>query len=241
MVWIGALVAFLVAFAFRWLTLAEFPNDHFDHVAVAQQLRLGAWPIRDFTDEGLPLAYLVSAAAWSLVRSPFLSEAMVVASGFATAAALSFTAAVRLSGSFIAASIAVVAQLALYPRTYSYPKLLVQAVAIAVTLWALERLTPRRIAALAGATAFGYYFRHDHAIYIGAAVVASLCVAHWRTGIPSLTRALARYAALVIVCVLPHLLYVQWAAGIPTYFAIARQYVAAEAAAGRYRLPVPSL
>ena len=241
MVWIGALAAFVVVFAFRWLTLSEFPNDHFDHVAIAQQLRLGAWPIRDFTDEGLPLAYLVSAAAWSLIKSPFLSEAIVVASGFATAAALSVAAAARLSGSFIAASIAVVAQLALYPRTYSYPKLLVQAVAVAVALWALERPTARRLAALAGATALGYYFRHDHAISIGAATLAALCVAHWRLGISAVTRAVARYAALVIACVLPHLLYVQWAAGIPTYFAIARQYVTAEAAVGAYRLPVPSL
>src|SRR5688500_12930070 len=100
MVWIGALAAFLVVFGFRWLTLSEFPNDHFDHVAIAQQLRLGAWPVRDFTDEGLPLAYVLSAAAWSLFKSPFLSEAIVVASGFAAAAALSFVAAARLSGSF---------------------------------------------------------------------------------------------------------------------------------------------
>ena len=54
----GIALAFLIAAAFRWLTLTEFLNDHFDHVALAQQLRLGAVPLRDFVDEGMPLMYL---------------------------------------------------------------------------------------------------------------------------------------------------------------------------------------
>ena len=110
MVWLGAVAAFVVAFFFRWLTLSEFPNDHFDHVALAQQLRLGALPVRDFTDEGMPLAYVVSAVAWPLARSPFMSEAIVVSLGFAIAAALTFLAVTRLSHSSIAASVAVLAQ-----------------------------------------------------------------------------------------------------------------------------------
>lgn len=241
MVWLGAAAAFLVAFAFRWLTLSEFPNDHFDHVALAQQLRLGAWPVRDFTDEGLPLAYVVSAAAWSLITSPFLSEAVVVSFGFAIAAALTFIAATRLSQSAIAASVAVLAQVMVYPRTYSYPKLLVQAIAVAVACWAIERLSTRRLAALAAATALGYYFRHDHAIYLGAATVALLMVARWQMGLPAATRTVAQYGAMVMAFVLPHLLYVQWAAGLPTYVAIARHYVSAESAAGAYRVPLPAL
>ena len=163
MVRFGAVAVFLVVLAFRWLTLSEFPNDHFDHVALAQQLRLGAWPVRDFTDEGLPLFYAVSAAAWSLLKAPFLSEAIVMSLGFAIAAALTFAAATRLSRSALAASVAVLAQVLLYPRPYSYPKLLVQAVWVLVACRAIERLTARRIAALAAATALGYYFRHDHA------------------------------------------------------------------------------
>jgi hypothetical protein len=63
----GSPFAFLIAAAFRWLTLTEFLNDHFDHVALAQQLRLGSMPLRDFVDEGMPLMYLVSGGrcgAW---------------------------------------------------------------------------------------------------------------------------------------------------------------------------------
>ncbi len=247
----GMLAAFLIAAAFRWLTLAEFSNDHFDHVALAQQLRLGALPVRDFTDEGLPLTYMVSALAWTLVKTPFLAEGIVVVVGFALTAALSLQTAVRASHSLAAAALAVAAQVALYPRTYSYPKLLVQAIAVAVAWWAVERLTGRpvpptlrsseggRIAALSAATALGYYFRHDHALYLGLAMIALLIAANWRTGWSTVARSLTLYAALVAALVLPHLAYVQWAAGVPTYFAISREYVRAEAGGGAYRLPVP--
>ena len=235
----GTALAFLIAAAFRWLTLTEFLNDHFDHVALAQQLRLGALPVRDFVDEGMPLMYVISAAAWSMIKAPFLSEAVIVAVAFAVAAALSFRVAARLSQSWLAAALAVLAQVAISPRTYSYPKLLVQAVAIAVAYWAVSKLNTRRIAALSAATALGYYFRHDHAVYLGVATVTLLLVAQWPSGLRVVVRSIAIYAALAAAFVLPHLLYVQWAAGIPTYVAIARQYVSSEAESAPYEIPVP--
>ena len=237
----GTALAFLLAAAFRWLTLTEFLNDHFDHVALAQQLRLGALPVRDFVDEGMPLMYVISAAGWSLIKAPFLSEAVIVALAYAIAAALSFRVAARLSRSMLAAALAVIAQVAIFPRTYSYPKLLVQAVAIAVACWAVRNLTTRRIAALSAATALGYYFRHDHAVYLGVATVTLLVIAQWPAGMRTVVRTVVLYAALAAAFVLPHLLYVQWAAGIPTYVAIARQYVGSEAASAPYQIPVPSL
>ena len=60
-------------------------------------------------------------------------------------------------------------------------------------------------------------------------------------GLRTLTWTVGRYAALVCAFVLPHLVYIQWAAGIPTYFAISRGYVTGEAAEGVYRPPLPSL
>lgn len=238
---VGMALTFLAAAAFRWLTLSEFLNDHFDHVALAQQLRLGALPVRDFVDEGMPLMYVISAAAWSLIKAPFLSEAVIVAIAFALAAALSFRVAAQVAQSMLAAAIATFAQVAIYPRTYSYPKLLVQALAIAVAWWAVQHLTVRRIAALAGATAVGYYFRHDHALYLGVAMVTLLVVAQWKSGLPVVARSVATYTSFATLFVLPHLLYVQWAIGVPTYLAIARQYVSSESATAPYRLPVPSV
>jgi hypothetical protein len=253
---IGIGLAALLTFAFRWLTLTEFVNDHFDHVSLAQQLRLGSLPVRDFVDEGMPLMYAVSAAAWTVLKSPFVAEALVVSLGFAAAAALSFRLAAVLTGSLTAAALAVAAQVALNPRTYSYPKLFVHAIALTVAWWAVKNLTWKRIAALSAATALGYYFRHDHALYIGVATVALLIVAsfdwgsgrpehrrgaQWRTGMANVARSVALYGALCTVFVLPHLAYVQWAAGVPHYLQAIRQYVGAESESGVYRVPVPSL
>ena len=149
---LGTGLAAFLAFAFRWLNQTEFVNDHFDHVALALQLRLGDLPVRDFVDEGMPLMYVVSAAAWELWKSPFYSETIVIALGFAIAAGLSFHLAASVSGSLGAAGFAVFAQVALNPRTYSYPKLLVQAIALTVAWWAVKRPTVSRLGALAAAT-----------------------------------------------------------------------------------------
>ena len=237
----GTILAASLAFAFRWLNQTEFVNDHFDHLALALQLRLGDLPVRDFVDEGMPLMYLVSAAAWELWQSPFYSETVVIALGFAIAAGLSFRLAALMSGSLTAAALAVFAQVALNPRTYSYPKLLVQAIALTVAWWAVRHATVARLAALAAATALGYYFRHDNALYLGAASVALLTVAQWRFGLVTLARSIAIYGSLAALFVLPHLLYVQWAAGIPAYLRVARAYVGGESVSGAYRIPIPSV
>jgi hypothetical protein len=111
---------------------------------------------------------------------------------------------------------------ALNPRTYSYPKLFVHAIALTVAWWAVKSLTWRRIAALSAATALGYYFRHDHALYIGVATVALLVVAQWRTGLATVARSVALFGALAFAFVVPHLAYVQWAAGLPYYLQVIR-------------------
>ena len=69
----------------------------------------------------------------------------------------------------------------------------------------------------AAATALGYYFRHDHALYLGGASVALLAVAQWQSGFVTMARSIATHGALAFLFVLPHLAHVQWAAGIPTY------------------------
>lgn len=238
---LGTALTVFLTFAFRWLNQTEFVNDHFDHVALALQLRLGDLPVRDFVDEGMPLMYAVSAVAWELLKSPFYSETVVIALGFAIAAGLSFRLAALISGSALAAGLAVFAQVALNPRTYSYPKLFVQAVALTVAWWAVKRPTVSRLAALAAATALGYYFRHDHALYLGVASVALLAVAQWQSGFVTMARSIATYGALAFLFVLPHLAYVQWAAGIPTYLRVARAYVSGESVSGVYRVPVLSV
>jgi hypothetical protein len=227
--WVGAILTFAGVFAFRWLSMSDFDNDHFDHVARAFQVLAGDWPVRDFIDPGLPLMYLLSAAVHALVDKPFLAEALIFVSALALAAALSFRLAFIASGSLLLASAAVVLQAALYPRSYSYPKLLVYALALTVGWWTIERFGPKRLTALAAVTGFAYYFRHDHGLYVAIGAV-TLLVVHLRTrGFPTVARTVGLYLGLTTVVVLPHLVYVQWHAGIPGYLAMLGDFGRVEA------------
>ena len=57
---VTAIVTFAATLAWRVLTFPGFQNDHYVHLARAQQLLFGDLPIRDFVDPGMPLMYLVS-------------------------------------------------------------------------------------------------------------------------------------------------------------------------------------
>ena len=50
--------ACLLTAAWRVLTFSGFQNDHYVHLARAQQVILGELPIRDFVDPGMPAMYV---------------------------------------------------------------------------------------------------------------------------------------------------------------------------------------
>ena len=91
-----------MAFVFRLAAFNGFENDHFMHVAWAQQLLLGAWPGRDFAEPGMPLMVLLSAVAQRAFPG-FLSEAVLgmgllaVATGLTCAVTIAVTSS-RLAG-----------------------------------------------------------------------------------------------------------------------------------------------
>ena len=68
--WSIAAAIFVLAFGFRLINVRDLPNDHYMHLAWAQQLLFGEMPGRDFVDPGMPLTYALSAlVADDLVRS----------------------------------------------------------------------------------------------------------------------------------------------------------------------------
>jgi hypothetical protein len=139
---IAAIAAAVVALAWRFLTFTGFSNDHYVHVALAQQLLLGERPIRDFLDPGLPLMYLLSAGAQLVGGARLGTEFAVVGTAFAVAAALTVAVAHRLAASLGIALLVTMIEVLSYPRSYSYPKLLAYAVASYAMLAVAER--PRR-------------------------------------------------------------------------------------------------
>src|SRR5687767_3904271 len=100
----AAVVGFAATLAWRFMTFTGFTNDHYVHLALAQQMLMGDRPIRDFADSGWPLMYLLSAAAWRLAGDALVTEWAIAALGFAVGAACTIVAAYQLSGSLIIAA-----------------------------------------------------------------------------------------------------------------------------------------
>ena len=217
-------VALLVIFSaaltasFRFLGTPEFNNDHFVHLAAAQQVLFGEWPTRDFIDIGRPLQIVASAAAQRVIGHNLFAEALLVSAAFGIAAA--FTAAIvfGLTGSLPVAAGAVIVEIVAFPRTYSYPKLL----AIAAGLWVIACFLRRpgmlRQIMMAASVAIAFFFRHDLGLFVGVGgLVASMLAApeaSWRDR----CRSAATFAGIVLAIVTPYLAYVQMNGGLSNYF-----------------------
>src|SRR5512132_2449817 len=142
----------MLAFGFRLITLRDLTNDHYMHLAWAQQLLFGQMPGRDFVDPGMPLMYTLSALVQWLSPGPF-SEAVLTCILLALAAVATFLVATELTGSIALGIGATTVQIALEPRLYSYPKILVPAVALLLIQHYLRQPSRMRLVYLAAWTA----------------------------------------------------------------------------------------
>ena len=217
---VAAAAAFMavVTLTWRFLTFTGFSNDHYVHVALAQQLLLGERPVRDFLDPGMPLMYVVSASAQLLGGGYLGTEFAVVAVGLALAAAFTVVTAHRLAASLGIAVLITLIEVLAYPRTYSYPKLLAYAVAARAMLAVAERPTRRRIVLLAAVIVLAFLFRHDHGVYIGVASAVCVALATRAQGWQSAARHVATLSAATAVLMFPWLVFIALNGGIVPYF-----------------------
>jgi len=211
---VGAAVA-LAAGLYQAVNASLPLNDDFMHVAMARQLLAGDWPVRDFFDMGLTLMYGLSALSQSIFGYRLLAEAVIVGVTTAIATYLVFGLVRRLTGSPIAGLLAALLVMVAGPRGYSYPKIIVYAVA-AELWWAYVSAPSRAKALLLGAwTAAAFYWRPDHGAYVALGVVLAMVAAH---GIRLVTLArccLAGMAAAVLV--VPFFLFVAATMGLAPY------------------------
>ncbi len=206
----------LLVFAYQVLSYSGFPNDHFVYVARAQQMLLGGWPVRDFVDPGFTLMYAASAAALTVFGHNLLGEAFLVFGGFAVAAALSYGLVRAAAGSMVVAVLGVALQALAYPRSYSYPKLLLHALAITLIWNYLARPSfPRRVG-LAALVAAGALARPDHGVVIGLAALVAILSAGQGAVLERARKALG-FAAVTTAFLLPWLIFVHTALGIVPY------------------------
>jgi hypothetical protein len=223
-------------FAFRFLTFTGFPNDHFVYVARAQQMLLGAWPVRDFVDPGFLLMYVASATALTVFGHNLLGEAVLVFGSFAAAAALTFGLARAAAASATVAVFAVTLQAFAYPRSYSYPKLLLHALAIALCWTYLERPTRARRFGLAVLVAVASLFRPDHGVVIGLVALLAVVCADIRPAAARVRTALV-FAGATAALLLPWLAFVQGTTGLAAYIRSTSEFIGNKAEVGRIGWP----
>jgi hypothetical protein len=205
---------FAVTAAFRFLALkGGFVNDHFVYISGGRQMLFGEWPTRDWIDPGLPLMFAASAFAQKLFGPTLFAEGMLVSVAFGLAAALTAAGVRQLTGSMTLALLATVIEVAVFPRTYSYPKILAYAAAFLAFGWYVKRPGTGRVMAMAVVIATAFLFRHDHGLFLGAGAALVIVIAS-----PRRAADLATLATTTLLLLLPYLLYVQLHGGLPLYF-----------------------
>jgi hypothetical protein len=208
-----AAITAIVTFGFRFLTMRDFTNDHFMHLAWAQQILFGEVPGRDFVDPGFPLMYGLSALAQLAQPGP-LSEGLLTITALSIAAAAVVFVVERVTGSLTAGAVAGLFSAAMQPQLYNYPKVIAPAIALVLLAWHRARPSRGRLAALAVWTTASFLFRYDLGLYVGVAMIAGLLVANW--GAPrTAARTIGEYIAIGLITVLPYLAFLQWVEGVP--------------------------
>ena len=235
----AAVLVFGLVASFRFLSLTGFPDDHYVHVAGAQQMLYGEWPTLDFVDLGAPLTYSLSAGAQVVIGRGMLAEAVLVAAMFAAAAVITLRAGVVLTGSVLLALAAVAIEVLILPRSYSDTKMLVYALAVLALAGYTRRPSMARLVALAVLVAGAFLIRHDHGVYVGVASAVAVVVSPLPVSRQRALRTAALFGGLVVLLTLPYLLYLESADGVVAH--IRRGMAFAELEVPRQRLSVVGL
>ena len=152
-------------------------------------------------------------------------------------AVLVFLLATEASRSQIIGLLIAVWTVLMVPRLYSYPKIFLYPLALWVMWRYLDRPGRAGTVVLAVCTALAFLFRHDHGMYIGAAVVLTLFLRHWPGGRPDLSRAMTSFAVVTALLLSPYLLFVQVHGGLGAYLATGLEFSRNEAARNARVLP----
>jgi hypothetical protein len=191
---------------FRVLSDGSLSNDHYMHMAWAEQLRLGDLPGRDFVDPGMPLQYVLSAMVQSWWQGPF-SELLLSAAMMGVAAGLTCWLVTGLTNSVLLGLAAAAIEAVLLPRLYGYPKLLMPALVL-VTLWHCSA----RPGMLAAVTVFSGLLRYDLGAFAALSVMAGLLAAP--TSMRARLRAVGGFVLATALLASPYLAAIQWREGI---------------------------
>ncbi len=215
---VASMMLAIFAFGYRFVSLSGFSNDHFVHLARAQAMLAGDLPIRDYTEEGVPLTVVLSATAQRVLGESLFAEVVLVLTSLAVGAGITCWLASRVTDSLLIGASAALLQVLIYPRLYSHPKIMVYSVFLAIAWWYLSQPSRGRLAVVALWTALAFLIRHDHGVYVGMGAAALVASAHWRNGIGDVGRRAIEFGLLTLACLAPYLGYVQYQQGLINYF-----------------------
>ena len=221
--------------AWRFVTFDGFSNDHYGHLAMAQQMILGDRPLRDFYDPGWPLMYLLSAGAWRIAGGAMGIEWLLTAAAFAVAAACTAVVAYRLSSSLRIALAVTLLEVLIYPRSYAYPKLLVYATGAWAIVAVAVRPSAGRVWILAAIVAASFLLRHDHGLFLGLASVLVIVDANRANGRAAIRQRVGLLIAAVVLYLAPWMIFVQMNGGLVAYFTGGLEFAQSEARASALR------
>ncbi len=224
---------FLVAVAWRFLTFTGFSNDHYAHLAMAQQVLMGDVPIRDFADPGWPLTYTLTALGWLVTGKTMATEWVISTAGFAIGAACSVAAAYRLSGSLAIATVVTLIEIVIFPRAYSYPKVLMYAAGAWALLTLAAQPSRRRLLFMAAIIAVAFLFRHDHGLFIGVGSAVCVAIASRGDGVRVVLHRVALLTTATAMFLVPWIVFVVLNGGLFAYLEAGLDYSRAEANATR--------
>ena len=234
---VAACCVFVTSFWFRLLQPAV-NNDFFVHVVRGRQMLLGELPVRDFDEPGLPAMSVVSALAEAVGGHSLLPEVAVSIVFMSLGAVLVFQLATEASRSRTIGLLIAVWTVLMVPRLYSYPKIFLYPLALWVMWRYLDRPGRAGTVVLAVCTALAFLFRHDHGMYIGAAVVVTLFLRHWPGGRTDLSGAMTWFALVTALVLSPYLLFIQVHGGLGAYLGTGLEFSRNEAARNARVLPI---
>ncbi len=225
---LAALLAFSVTAVYRFAllggNLGGFENDEYLVISRAAAMLRGELPSRDFVDPGYPLAYVASALSLAATGGTLLGHALFTVAMLALGAALTAVIAMKASGSLLVALLVAFVQIALGPRLYNYPKIVLYAVAI-LGWWAyVDRPSAPKLVGLGILTVAAFLLRHDHGLYIGAGTLVMLAAVAAGPGSPAAARHAAVYVVTCAVCAAPYLAFLQVHGGVVEHLQVGAEF-----------------
>lgn len=174
---------------------------------MARQVLFGELPSRDFFDPGRPLKYYLSAAVLWISGHNLLGEALFVTTCVAAGTTVVYALATRLSRSAILGLLAAGLTLAMGPRPYAYPKVILPALAVALAWRYLARPSRGSLSLLALITAVSALIRSDYGLYVGILATVAVFGAGLDRRLVTGARQWLRYAGVTLVLLSPQLVF----------------------------------